>query len=306
MEDRKQSLDIKIMTLPSNLYNNETYLRWRDEKLASYPANIEDLTVTVEDPNAPTGQEIEALIDNCRKANMSIYLGPEQIVEDKSIPINLGTSLGLKQVDGSLTTEEDGVSELAVADNGEKSTYIPYTDKSLGWHTDGCYNDADHLVHGFLLHCVRAAPEGGENFLLDPEITYILLRDEEPNFIDGLMQPNALTIPANIENGKVIRNEQIGPALSINPKSNALHLRYTGRKTYVTWLDDSRVTGALEFLQQILNSDINYIFRLKLKPGSGLVGNNVLHGRTKFVDGEGQDSKRLIYRIYYRDRIANT
>ncbi|MDP6755901.1 MAG: TauD/TfdA family dioxygenase [Candidatus Marinimicrobia bacterium] len=294
------------MTLPNDLKNNECYLHWREEKLTGYPANIDELMVNVDDPSAPNGQQIEALVDKCRKSNMAIYVGPEQIIEDKNIPINLGASLGLKQVDGSLTTEGDGVSELAVADNGEKSAYIPYTDKPLGWHTDGCYNDADHLVHGFLLHCVRAAPKGGENFLLDPEIAYILLRDEDPDFIDGLMQPNALTIPANIENGKVIRAEQIGPALSINPTINALHLRYTGRKTYVTWLDDPRIKEALEFLQLILNNDTKYVFRVKLKPGSGLVGNNVLHGRTKFYDGEDPETKRLFYRIYYLDRITNT
>jgi len=44
---------------------------------------------------------------------------------------------------------------------------------------------------------------------------------------------------------------------------------------------------------------------VKLNPGSGLVGNNVLHGRTKFKDGEAQENKRLFYRIYYRDRIAD-
>ncbi len=294
------------MTLPANIENDQVYLQWREEKLADYPANIDELSIKVDDPSAPNSQQVEALIEKCRKANMAIYVGPEQVVEDKEIPIGLGASLGLKKVDGSLTTEEDGVSELAVADSGDKSAYIPYTDKSLGWHTDGCYNDPDNLIHGFLLHCVRAAPEGGENFILDPEIAYILLRDENPEFIDGLMQSNALTIPANIENGQVIRAEQIGPALSINPNTNAMHLRYTGRKTYVTWLDDPRVKGALEFLQQILNSDTKYVFNVKLKPGSGLVGNNVLHGRTKFKDGTATETKRLIYRIYYRDRIANT
>ncbi|MBT3989271.1 MAG: TauD/TfdA family dioxygenase [Rhodospirillaceae bacterium] len=293
------------MTLPIGLENKEVYLQWREEKLADYPSDSPALTVNLETPGQPNPQQIEALKALCRKTNMAIYAGPEAIVEDKNIAINLGAALGLKQVDRSLTTEDDGVSELSVAIGGEKSAYIPYTDRSLGWHTDGCYNDADHLINGFLLHCVRAAPEGGENYLLDPEIAYILLRDENPDFIDGLMLVDALSIPANIENDKVIRAEQSGPALSIDPDTQALHLRYTGRKTYVTWRDDPRLQEALAFLKDAFNEQNQYIFKVKLKPGSGLIGNNVLHNRTKFVDGDAADDKRLIYRIYYHDRITN-
>ena len=219
---------------------------------------------------------------------------------------NLGASLGLNRVDSPLTTKDDGVSEITVASKGEKSPYIPYTDRALGWHTDGCYNDADHLINGFILHCVRAADSGGINHLLDPEIAYLLLRDEDPEFIDGLMLPNALTIPENRRSGKIIRAEQCGPALSIDPKTSGLHMRYTARKSYVVWLDDPRVKAALEFLEQMLTSSSEFIFSVKLEPGSGLVGNNVLHNRTEFTDSMNEENKRLIYRVYYLDRIANT
>lgn len=292
------------MTMPSDLEDSDVYLKWREEKLLGYPTNIDELTVQIDAAGQPNSQQIEALRGICQKTNMAIYAAPPDVIEDRNIPIKLGASLGLKRIERPLTTAADGVSVLAVSKGGEKSAYIPYTDRSLGWHTDGCYNDENHLINGFLLHCVRAAPEGGENYLLDPEIAYILLRDENPEFIDGLRLPNALTIPENIENGQVIRAEQSGPALSINPDNNAMHLRYTGRKTYVTWLDDVRLQGALDFLKQILASDSSFIFKAKLKPGSGLIGNNVLHNRTKFIDGEDPADKRLIYRIYYHDRIA--
>ncbi len=292
------------MTLPTEIRNEDVYQSWRAEKLESYPSVASELTVEIDHPGQPNPQQIEALKEICRKTNIAIYAAPEEVIEDKCIPLDLGRCLGLESVDRPLTTEEDGVSELAVAADGEKSAYIPYTDRSLGWHTDGCYNAADQLINGFILHCVRAAPEGGENYLLDPEIAYILLRDENNDYIDGLMQPDALTIPANIENGEVIRAEQSGPALSIDPATNALHLRYTGRKTHVHWLGDPRLKGALAFLKQILSTEGPYIFKVKLKSGSGLVGNNVLHNRTKFTDGEVAAAKRLIYRVYYHDRIA--
>ena len=123
VEDKNQSLDNKIMTLPSDLYNNDTYLRWWEEKFTGYPADNNELIVEVEEPNAPNEQEIEALFKLCRK-------------------------------------------------------------------------------------------------------------------------------------------------------------------TYVIWLNDPRIKDALEFLKSILTGATKYVFRLKLKPGSGLVGNNVLHGRTNFKDGK--------------------
>ena len=52
-----------------------------------------------------------------------------------------------------------------------------------------------------MLHCVSPAADGGENGLLDPEIAYLRLRDENPEFIRALMAPDAMTIPANTEEG---------------------------------------------------------------------------------------------------------
>jgi len=294
------------MPLPTDLNDSDVYARWREEKLSGYPTHIEDISVDVGNPTQLTHREIEALTQICRKANMAIYVPPQYLGEDKSIPIDLGANLGLRRIDSPLTTKEDGVSEITVVSKGEKRPYIPYTDRALGWHTDGCYNDADHLINGFILHCVRAAAEGGINHLLDPEIAYVLLRDEDPELIDGLMLPNALTIPANLENGQVIRAEQSGPALSIDPKTHGLHMRYTARKSYVVWLDDPRVKAALEFLEQTLNGNSEFVFSVKLEPGSGLIGNNVLHNRTEFKDHLSGEDKRLIYRVYYLDRIANT
>ena len=298
------------MNIPPDLKNNDTYLTWREKKLHNYPNKIEDLTVKIDKPGQPNTQQIKEIKNICHKTNMAIYEAPEEIIEDKNIALNMGNSIGLKDIERSLTTEEDGVSELSIENSGIKSNYIPYSNKPLGWHTDGCYNDTNHLINGFLLHCVRAAEDGGENFLLDPDIAYILLRDENSEFIDGLMLPDTLTIPPNIKNNTIVRKQQSGPALSFLSQNNilnyqALHLRYTGRKTHVIWKDDVRTIGALDFLEKTLQSNCPYIFRVKLKPGSGLIGNNILHNRTKFQNGDAEISNRLVYRIYYRDRIAN-
>ncbi len=298
------------MNIPRNFSDNDVYLRWRDKKLEDYPSKIEDLTVKVDNPGQPDKNQMANLKNLCCKANIAIYQAPEEIVENKNIPLNMGASIGLKNIELPLTTEEDGVSKLSVTSTGTKSNYIPYSNKPLGWHTDGCYNDKSHLINGFILHCVRPAENGGENHLLDPDVAYILLRDENPEFIDGLMLSDALTIPQNKENGRVLREQQIGPALTIQadnyrPKSRTIHLRYTSRKTFAVWKNDARTQGALDFLRKTLQNKSPYIFCVKLKSGSGLIGNNILHNRTKFKDGDGDNSERLVYRIYYRDRVTS-
>ncbi len=296
------------MGIPINISDNDIYLRWRDEKLEKYPRSIEDLTVKITTPGEPNKHNIEKLKALCLKSNMVIYKAPEEIIENKNIALNMGISLGLQHIERSLTTENDGVSELSVIGAGVKSHYIPYTDKRLGWHTDGCYNDTNNQINGFILHCVRAAKDGGENHLLDPDIAYILLRDENPEFIEGLMLDDALTIPQNKENGIILRKKQTGPVLTIqknnlNTGIRAIHFRYTSRQTFVLWNKDTRTQGALDFLKKTLQARCPYIFRIKLQPGSGIIGNNILHNRTKFKNGESKAGQRLFYRIYYKDRI---
>ena len=258
----------------------------------------------------PGQHKSQELLDICAKTNMVIYKTKEVIDENKQIPLDIGFAVGLKNIERSLTTESDGVSELSVAKKGIKRKYIPYTNNRLGWHTDGCYNDPKTPINGFILHCVRSAEEGGENCLLDPDIAYILLRDENPDFIDGLLLDDALTIPKNEKDGVIIRQQRTGPALKIQQNviasyNRTIHFRYTGRKNFVIWKNDARIMGALDFLGKILKNECPYIFRVKLKPGSGIIGNNILHNRTAFKNGISANSKRLFYRIYYRDRVED-
>ena len=291
------------MTDPFDLNDAGAYATWREKKLENYPASVDALSVAVDDPSNPSSGEIDSLQALCRKTNVAIYKSNVEYRRDRSIPTSLGVHLGLTRPDKSLTTDDDGVTELQVAKEGERSAYIPYSDRYMGWHTDGCYRDQDHRVYGFLLHCVRPALEGGESFLLDPDIAYILLRDENPDYIAGLMEPDALTIPANIIYGEVVRPEYSGPVFSADRNNHCLHMRYTARKTYVEWRKDSRVTEALQYLDDLLAGSSPYIFRTRLEAGWGVVGNNVLHGRTAFRNGNNDDQKRLIYRVYFLDRI---
>ncbi len=158
----------------------------------------------------------------------------------------------------------------------------------------------DKQIHALLLHCVRPASEGGENALLDHEIAYIRLRDENPVYIRALMAPDAMTIPANVVKGKVLRPARTGPVFSVTHDKH-LHMRYTARSRSIEWKDNPQTHAAVAALENLLVSDDPFIYRLTLQPGWGLISNNVLHDRSGFNDDK--QHPRLLYRLRYFDRI---
>lgn len=287
--------------------NDDAYRRWRDAKLADYPTRLQDLIVEIKDPRHPTEAERQAVLERCRKTNMAIYTTPCGTDPDKEIPRQFGRCFGLERLDCHLMTDGDGLSALTVAEGGDergKGDFIPYTDKPIRWHTDGYYNRPEQWILGLQLYCVQRAAEGGENQLLDQEIAYIALREQSPDHIRAFMQPDAMTIPARMDEEGVARPDQSGPVFAVQPESGSLHMRYTARTRSIAWKDDPGVKAAVAALEGILASPSPYVFRAKLEPGMGLICNNVLHDRAAFTDCEGR--KRLIYRARYYDRIAGT
>lgn len=285
--------------------NKSAYERWRDAKLAGYPRAAESLLVEVGDPRSLTPDESQKLLALCRKTNMALYAGRESLAADKDIPRRLGEQFGLVRLDNNLLADEDAVSAITVTQEKSGRGYIPYTTRRILWHTDGYYNTSDRQVRAMILHCVRPAKEGGVNELLDHEIAYILLREENPAHIRALMAPDAMTIPANEESGEN-RAAVAGPVFSIDSTTGSLHMRYTARTRSIVWKDNDETRAAVAALEKILADDSPYKFRHRLNAGEGLLCNNVLHNRTEFVDAVDRDAGRLLYRARYHDRIRGT
>lgn len=283
----------------------QAYLRWRERKLAGYPRHAEDLIVEVRDPRNLSESEAEALKRVCRATNMAVYASPLAGVADKDIPRRLGARLGLARLHANPLADEDGISSLTAAPDKSARGYLPYSSQRLLWHTDGYYNAPQDRIRAFVLHCVQCAAAGGDNRLLDHEIAYILLRDADPAFIRALCAPDAMTIPANVEDGATIRPEQTGPVFSTDAADGALHMRYTARTRSIEWRPDDTTRAAVQFLNQALE-DSPYVFALRLAGGQGLVCNNVLHSRSDFTDDATRGLRRLVYRARYLDRITGT
>ena len=284
-----------------DLADDTAYLAWRAAKLARFPRTLAELVVEVRDPRALSSGERQALLDRCERANMAIYASAAGNDPDKEIPRRLGLQLGLRDLDPNYLADDDGISPLAVAERGTRGEFIPYTNRAIKWHTDGYYNPGERTVRAVLLHCVERAETGGENDLLDHEIAYIQLRDRDPRHIRALMAEDALTIPARIEGGRVERPAQAGPVFSVDA-GGFLHMRYTARAVSIEWKDDGPTKAALAALEDILGTASPWVFRGRLEPGVGLVGNNVLHTRTPF--SESPRHQRLIYRARYYQRVG--
>lgn len=292
------------MQSPFLLENESAYQAWRSRKLENYPTSAAQLIVEVGDPRKPTQAEYAAILQACRKTNMAIYAGRTGADPDKDIPRLLGQRLGLERLDSNILADEDGVTSLKVVESAPRQGYIPYTNRPIKWHTDGYYNRPERQIRGMILHCVQSAAQGGENALMDHEIAYLLMRDENPDLIRALMQPDAMTIPARVEEDGVARPDETGPVFSVHPTSGDLHMRYTARTRSIAWKQDAATLAAVAFLGKLLDSDLPYIYRARLEPGMGLICNNVLHDRAGFSDDETH--RRLLYRARYYDRIAGT
>ena len=301
------------MQLPANNYNvadspfslsdNEVYLQWREGKLRYKKVTVRDVLVPIKDPYQLSSEERAAIISGCENFNMVIYQLSNADVQDKSLVHAIGKQLGMEILDANIRADEDSVSSLEVREQAGNK-YIPYTNKALSWHTDGYYNALDKQIFGIIMHCVRPAVEGGVNSLLNPESVYIALRDENPAYIEALMHPEAMTIPDNIEAGKVIRAAQTGPVFMVKApvglQAGCLHMRFSARKRNIVWRDTADTLAAVEMLNDLM-ADENNVFKIALKAGQGIVCNNVLHNRSAFTDSENQ--KRLMYRARYYDAV---
>ncbi len=297
--------NLRIMTKqrnPFDLANNEAYKRWREQKLTDYPTSLDQLIVEIGNPRNLRQSEYDALMTCCRKSNMAIWAGLSGHDSDKNTIRQLGEQFGLHRLDHNMCADNDAITSLTVQPDALHRGYIPYSNRPIAWHTDGYYNQSEEQIHGLLLHCVEPAAKGGENALLDHEIVYLQIRDYQPAYIQALMHPQAMTIPANQVDGEILRPARSGPVFSIAPDGH-LHMRYTDRSRSIEWRADPLLAEAVNYLKALLNAPSPWHFRGKLDAGQGLLSNNVLHTRSAFNKDESQ---RLLYRARYFDRIQGT
>lgn len=275
------------------------YAAWRERKIAGYPRSADELIVEVRDPRRLDRIERAAIGDRLRRANMAVYASACGELEDKEIARALGRQFGLERLDPNWLADDDGVSSIAAREGETHGEFIPYTDRAIRWHTDGYYNPPERCIRAFVLHCVRSAADGGESLLLDHEIAYLMLRDENPDWVRALMRPGAMTIPERSEGGTVARAARTAPVFSLED-GGVLQMRYTARTVSIGWAGETDTAAAVGRLAHWLAADAPHALGVRLEPGMGVICNNVLHARSAFRDDPARP--RLLYRARYYDR----
>jgi len=293
---------------PFVLEDDSAYQAWRTDKLQQTSELLEKSDpVEIADLAAITPAEQDELFRRCEISNAVFYRDMQKTAapEEASKKMRLfAEKLGLRIAEKHRSAGKDGIVSLQVSDSPGQKGYIPYSTKPMNWHTDGYYNAPDEKIRAMVLHCVRAAQDGGVNQVFDPEIAYIRLRDENPDYIAALSHPSAMTIPENREPNGNVRPASIGPVFEVNSDTGHLEMRYTARTRSIEWRDDSATRAAVDFLNSVMNSDDPYIQTIKMQDGDGLLCNNSLHNRTGFDANSEKPSARLLMRVRFHNRVT--
>jgi hypothetical protein len=290
-----------------DLSQDAAWREWREAKIRAAdrlvrrsPAMLDSLS----NPNVTALAEIE---QRCAVANFAVYqvaTTTGSVKAESEALMRLAHQIGFTEAEVHRSAGVSGVVALRISSEMSKRDYIPYTSKSMNWHTDGYYNALEQPVKSFILHCYQQAPVGGENQLLDPEIAYLRLRERNPEFVRALMHPEALTVPQNREFDGRFRPASVGPVFLPDPGTGRLQMRYTARTRSIQWRNDKLTLKAADWLREWLMVGDPLMVRVRLSPGQGIVSNNVLHNRTAFEDGEDEDATRVMLRVRFHKRVA--
>jgi len=285
------------------------YRTWRAAKLEGLVQNPGDTPcVELSDLANPSPSERAELLRQCDLTNAVHYASATDSDDSEKIRVQLtafSAAMGLRIAEKHRSADADGIVALRQTDMAAQRGYIPYSNRPMNWHTDGYYNAPDQKIRAVVLHCVSPAADGGVNQFFDPEIAYIRLRDENPEFIDALMHPAAMTIPENREKDGALRPASVGPVFAVSSTGH-LEMRYTARTRSITWRDDPVTAQAVEFLQNLLMTGDMFTQTVTLQAGQGVLCNNSLHNRTGFDASLGENSDRLLYRIRFHNRVSGS
>lgn len=283
------------------LNNLNDYKYWRDEKLKHALSRVEDCLVQIENPYQLTDAEKSKMQALCRYNNFALF----EIAAQENTPeaiVQFNHQFGLVDYDQHLYMQNDGLAHITQSHKQDQAEFIPYTDKAIGWHTDGYYNADDNRIRAFSLFCVNPASVGGANQWIDPQMAYILLREDNAEVVEALAHPQAMTIPAHIIDGVTRRETSVGSIFFIDESTSELSMRYTQRKRNIEFYNSTEVKQAVELLDELLDANTPHHFQYTMQSNQGLICNNILHKRSAFTDNP--DNPRLLLRGRYSNRIS--
>jgi hypothetical protein len=278
-----------------DLGSDEDYLKWRDEKLAAYPNNVGELVVELGDMTAMSPAEKTRILETVERANMCVFTAGSAELEMSSL-LALGRQLGVTRTDKSARHAQSD----ELTDSGILNRAVPFSTRHCNWHTDATYYGSDKTIQALFLLCKRPALEGGSNKVLDHEMLYLRLRDQDPGALEVLMTRNCFNY-RNPATGEIDRRRG-GKVFWTNADGHLCH-RFSFRKTDMAWSEDSDVAAARKALESLISDESAHVIEGRLESGMGLISNNVLHTRERLVDSDDAARKRLLFRARFYDRV---
>jgi alpha-ketoglutarate-dependent taurine dioxygenase len=284
----------------SILNNLDEYKRWRDGKLANASTKIESYLIEISNPFELACSEKDRIKILCQQNNFALFNIEQQNNYPQAI-IAINKQLGLTDYDPHLYAQDQGLAHITQSVKKDQTEFIPYTDKAIGWHTDGYYNTIAQRIRAFSLFCVTPANRGGENQWIDQKMVYLQLRESNPDVAKALTHIHAMSIPEHVVNGVVRRKTSIGAIFFIDEPSSQLYMRYTQRKKNIKFLDSQEVKQAVTVLDAHLSVTTEYHFSHTMTANQGILCNNILHKRSGFIDNPL--NPRLLLRGRYFNRL---
>ena len=283
---------------------DDFYRVWREARLEAAEAAQTVGFVEISDLANPSEAEKSELIRRCNAANLALYHAPDSSGQRDKLRA-FAEAMGLRIAEKHRSAGGDGIVALRQSDAPSQKGYLPYSKHKMNWHTDGYYNAPEERISAMVLHTAVPADDGGSNQFLDHTIAFIRLMDENPDYAAALMHPEAMTIPANEEEGSY-RPPSVGPVFFADAETQALQMRYTARTRSIEWRDDPLTREAIAFLQTTLEKPDPLTISLRFEAGQGVLCNNVLHDRTGFDTEARAFSPRIVYRVRFHNRVKGS
>ena len=276
--------------------------RWCDARREAHAAGGAGQWIEIQDPCRLRKAERDALASRCAQFNLAFY----RFARTKTDPDALSafaSEMGLERRDLTRGADRRGIASIRVARSPRGPEMIPLTARALNWHTDGYYKAPGQSVRAVVMHCAAPAASGGENALLDPDLVYAAMHEQDPAFVEALAHPCAMTIPEHEADGVLVRPTRIGPVFRFLDDPPYLHMRYTMRTRSIRWRSTPAIARAIAALEAAIASLSAHHVQVRFEAGEGVICNNALHRRAAFVDGE--DSHRTVLRIRSFDPVSN-
>ena len=276
--------------------------RWCDARREAHAAGSAGQWVEIEDPSRLRKAERDAIAGRCARFNLALYRFARNRTDPDALSAFAG-AMGLARRDPTLGADRRGIAPVRVAPGTGGREMIPFTSRALNWHTDGYYNAPGRSVRAVVMHCAAPALDGGEITLLDPDLVYVAMHEQDPALVEALAHTCAMTIPAHEADGTLVRPARTGPVFRFVDHPARLHMRYTMRTRSIRWRSTPATADAVAALEAAIASLSAHHVQVRLEAGEGVICNNVLHRRAAFADGEG--SSRTVLRIRSFDPVSN-